>query len=135
MLYKSGHIVTEDVAITVTSKNGYNTAEYKIADSRGIIDFEFSANTAEAGIYVSADCEYTSDAKPTMITAVYNNGILVAIGTPGEDQASENINGYLSNGIVVPENTEWTEIKAFVWNNMTTMSNMTSLTTLTNKVK
>ena len=108
-----GDAVTKNTEVKVVSANGSNTAEYKVADSNGIVDFDFTG----IGGYISADCEYAGEEKPVMVTAMYNNGVLVSVGV-GEDDGSKNINGYLSNGIIISEDTEWTEIRAFIFDNM-----------------
>ena len=115
-VYVSGNdvdAVTKNTEVKVVSANGSNTAEYKVADSNGIVDFDFTG----IGGYISADCEYAGEEKPVMVTAMYNNGVLVSAGV-GEDDSSKNINGYLSNGIIISEDTEWTEIRAFIFDNM-----------------
>ena len=108
-----GDAVTKNTEVKVVSANGFNTAEYKVADSSGIVDFDFTGT----GGYISADCEYAGEEKPVMVTAMYNNGVLVSVGV-GEDDGSKNINGYLSNGIKISKDTEWTEIRAFIFDNM-----------------
>ena len=108
-----GDAVTKNTEVKVVSATGFNTAEYKVADSSGIVDFDFTGT----GGYISADCEYAGEEKPVMVTAMYNNGVLVSAGV-GEDDGSKNINGYLSNGIIISEDTEWTEIRAFIFDNM-----------------
>lgn len=98
--------------VTVKSKNAKNTAEYVIANENGIADFDFkTAVNSDSTGYISADCEYTSSQKPLMVAALYNGNKLVKLGSVGEDLSSVDFDGYLSGGISVDEDDEWTVLK------------------------
>lgn len=93
--------------------------------SRNISDFKFNRTETAEETYVSVSCEYTAKKKPVMLAAMYNNGVLVKVSASCTGE-----NGHLSNGILIPKNKEWTDIRAFVWEDMKNICPMAKSITL-----
>ena len=60
-----------------------------------------------------------------MLAAMYNNGVLVKVSASCTGE-----NGHLSNEILIPKNKEWTDIRAFVWEDMKNICPMAKSITL-----
>ena len=102
--------------VTVKSQNGKNTAEYVIANENGIADFDFTAAVDYNSVgYISADCEYTGAQKPMIVAALYNGNNLVKLGSVGEDLSSQDYEGYLSGGVNIESEDEWTDLKIMIF--------------------
>lgn len=102
--------------VTVKSKNGKNTAEYVIANENGIADFDFTAAVDSNSVgYISADCEYAGAQKPMIVAALYNGNNLVKLGSVGEDLSSQDYEGYLSGGVNIESEDEWTDLKIMIF--------------------
>ncbi|MBO5369676.1 MAG: hypothetical protein J6B23_03245 [Clostridia bacterium] len=120
--------------VTVKSKNARNTAEYVIANENGIADFDFkTAVNSDSTGYISADCEYTCSQKPLMVAALYDGDKLVKLGSVGEDLSSVDFDGYLSGGVTVDSDDEWTALKIMIFESAETLKPLASPKTVENK--
>ena len=116
--------LTSGDKVTVTSKDGKNTAQYYISVNSGVTNPDFISDSIATSGYIRAECEYFGKTKPIIVAVAYDNNKVVSVGTLGEDSSSQKIPGYLSGGVNVTDTAKWTHIKVFVFDSVSNIKPM-----------